>query len=69
MKGMRTMREQTGAALYRHYNTNCRQSAITLDEHVPADHMARLVDAVIEGMDADLFLGHCNTMGRPRYHP
>ncbi len=69
MKGMRTMREQTGAALYRHYNTNRRQSAITLDEYVPKEHMARLVDAVIEGMDADLFLAHCKTMGRPRYHP
>lgn len=63
------MREHTEVALYRHYNTNLRQSAIVLEEYVPENHIARLIDTIIEDMDEHLFLSHCKTMGRPRYHP
>lgn len=51
-------------ALYRHYNTNLRQSAIVLEEYVPENHVVRLIDTVVEGMDTDLFLSHCKAMER-----
>lgn len=63
------MREHTEVALYRHYNTNLRRSAIVLEEYVPENHIARLIDIIIEDMDEHLFLSHCKMMGRPRYHP